>query len=97
MLGYTLSRTRRPEVAADLTAEVFASALAAALVADLPSDQRAAVLARIVDERSYADIAAALPRTPGLSGRRLGPGWIVVFGGQAADRRRLLARLRPRL
>ncbi|MGO9957619.1 MAG: RNA polymerase sigma factor [Solirubrobacteraceae bacterium] len=30
----------------------------AAAVASLPEDQRAAVLARIVDERSYADIAA---------------------------------------
>jgi RNA polymerase sigma-70 factor (ECF subfamily) len=30
----------------------------AAAVASLPEDQRAAVLARIVDERSYAEIAA---------------------------------------
>jgi RNA polymerase sigma factor (sigma-70 family) len=127
LLAYTLARTRRPELAADLTAEVFAQALeqrerfdarrgparawllnmassrlsdaarrghvedrarrrlgiapraltdldlerveeladlaggldAQALVEDLPHDQRAAVLARIVDERSYADIAAA--------------------------------------
>ena len=127
VLAYTLSRTRAPDIAADLTAEVFASALeqrqrfdprrgparawllsmassrlidaarrgqvedrarrrlgmapreltdadlerveeladlangrldALALVADLPADQRAAVLARIVDERAYAEIAA---------------------------------------
>jgi RNA polymerase sigma factor (sigma-70 family) len=127
VLAYTLSRTRIPDIAADLTAEVFASALeqrerfdpargparawllsmassklidaarrgqvedrarrrlgmapreltdadlerveeladlangrldALALVADLPPDQRAAVLARIVDERAYAEIAA---------------------------------------
>jgi RNA polymerase sigma-70 factor (ECF subfamily) len=31
-----------------------------ALVADLPDDQRAAVLARVVDERDYADIAGEL-------------------------------------
>jgi hypothetical protein len=41
--------------------------------------------------------ADALPRTPGLSGRRLGPGWIVVSGGSAADRQKLLDRLHPRL
>jgi RNA polymerase sigma factor (sigma-70 family) len=33
---------------------------AAALVGDLPDDQRAAVLARVVDERDYADIAGEL-------------------------------------
>lgn len=32
----------------------------AALVDDLPADQRAAVLARVIDERAYADIATEL-------------------------------------
>lgn len=127
IMGYLLRRTRNVEVAADLTAEVFAAALAAAhrhrpetptaapwlftiahhvlassrrrgrveasarrrlgieeairfeagelaaaeialsdegwvleLLARLPSDQREAVRARILDERSYADIAGQL-------------------------------------
>ncbi|MCW3004413.1 MAG: polymerase, sigma-24 subunit, subfamily [Conexibacter sp.] len=128
LLGYLLSRTRRPELAADLCAETFAVALeqsarydperaparawlfaiansrlvdsarrgqvesrarqrlgmpvraltdldlerveelvdagrglnAERLVADLPPEQRQAVLARIVDERDYAEIAARL-------------------------------------
>jgi RNA polymerase sigma factor (sigma-70 family) len=128
VLAYLVWRTRRPDVAADLCAETFASALeqaerydpsraparawllaiarsrmldsfrrgqvedrarrrlamparsltdedierveeltdvagglsAEALVADLPPEQRSAVLARVVDERDYADIAAEL-------------------------------------
>jgi RNA polymerase sigma factor (sigma-70 family) len=142
LLAYTLSRTRRPELAADLTAEVFACALerhdrfderrgparawllnmassrlvdaarhgrvedrarrrlgigpraltdddlerveelvdlaggldAQALVADLPTDQRAAVLARIVDERSYADIAAELRTSQSVVRQRVSRG-----------------------
>lgn len=128
VLAYTLSRTRRPELAADLTAETFAAALeqatrydarrapartwlfalagsrmvdavrrgqvedrarrrlgippreltdhdlerieelvdlsrgldARTLVGDLPADQREAVLARVVHERPYPEIAADL-------------------------------------
>lgn len=142
VLAYTLSRTGRPELAADLTAEVFASALEqhdrfdagrgparawlltmassklvdaarrgrvenrarrrlrippraltdadlerveeladlgrgpamAGLVADLPHDQREAVLARIVDERSYADIAAQLRTSPSVVRQRVSRG-----------------------
>jgi RNA polymerase sigma factor (sigma-70 family) len=138
LLAYTLSRTRAPEIAADLTAEVFAAALeqrqrfdpqrgparawllsmassklidaarrgqvedrarrrlgmapreltdadlerveeladlangrldALALVADLPPDQRAAVLARIVDECSPP------PRTPMTTRARAARAW----------------------
>lgn len=36
----------------------------AALVADLPTDQREAVLARVVDERDYEEIATATGSTP---------------------------------
>lgn len=153
VLAYTLSRTRRPEVAADLTAEVFASALeqrerfdpdrgpargwllnmassrlvdaarrgqvedrarrrlgipprsltdadlerveeladaagnvdAAALVADLPSDQRAAVLARIVDERSYADIAAVMRTSQSVVRQRVSRG-LAALRDQAEGR-----------
>jgi hypothetical protein len=41
--------------------------------------------------------AADLPPTPGLAGRRLGPGWLAVYGGSAGERAELLARLHPRL
>jgi RNA polymerase sigma-70 factor (ECF subfamily) len=142
VLGYTLARTGRPELAADLTAEVFACALeqherfdarrgparawllsmassrlvdaarrgrvedrarrrlgiapraltdadlerveeladlaggldAQRLVEDLPHDQRAAVLARIVDERSYADIAAELQTSQSVVRQRVSRG-----------------------
>ncbi len=142
VLAYTLSRTRRPELAADLTAETFAAALeqaarydarrgparawllalagsrlidavrrgkvedrarrrlgippreltdrdlerveelaggtdgpsAAAFVADLPDDQRAAVLARVVDERDYGEIAAALEVSEAVVRQRVSRG-----------------------
>jgi RNA polymerase sigma factor (sigma-70 family) len=142
VLGYTLHRTRRPELAADLTAEVFAMALEQrgrfdsrrgparawlltiassklvdaarrgqvedrarrrlgiapreltdadlerveeladagggldvdALVGDLPPRQREAVLARIVDERSYAEIAAELRTSQSVVRQRVSRG-----------------------
>jgi RNA polymerase sigma-70 factor (ECF subfamily) len=142
VLAYTLSRTRRAEVAADLTAEVFAMALVqrerfderraparawllnmassklvdsvrrgrvedrarrrlqiapreltdgdlerveelvdlehgrdvSALVGDLPADQRHAVLARIVDERSFADIARTLQTSQSVVRQRVSRG-----------------------
>jgi RNA polymerase sigma-70 factor, ECF subfamily len=150
VLAYTLSRTRRAELAADLTAEVFAAALehhhrfderrgparawllsmassklvdaarrgrvedrarrrlqiapreltnadlerveqlvdlahgldVAALVDDLPAEQRQAVLARVVDERSYADIASTLQTSPSVVRQR-------VCRGLSALRRRV--------
>src|SRR6266542_2477643 len=76
LLAYFGARTRDPELTADLTAEVFAAVLEHAyaridavasieldldrLLATLPPDQRAAVLARIVEERDYGEIAAQL-------------------------------------
>lgn len=142
VLAYTLSRTRRPELAADLTAETFAAALeqlerydprrgparawllalagsrmidavrrgkvedrarrrlgippreltdhdlerieelvdlsrgldAEALVGDLPADQREAVLARVVHERSYPDIAADLDVSEAVVRQRVSRG-----------------------
>ena len=150
VLAYLVWRTRRPDVAADLCAETFASALeqverydprraparawllaiarsrmldsfrrgqvedrarrrlamparsltdedierveeltdlgrgvnAEALVADLPPEQRNAVLARVVDERDYGDIAAELRVSQAVVRQRVSRG---------------LARLRSRL
>jgi RNA polymerase sigma-70 factor (ECF subfamily) len=47
---------------------------AAALVADLPEEQREAVLARIVDERSYADIASSLEVSQAVVRKRVSRG-----------------------
>lgn len=142
LLGYLLARTRRPELAADLCAETFASALESArdydegrgparawlfaiagnrlidsvrrgrvedgarrrlgiapreltdsdlerveeladlrggtdaelLVGDLPADQRAAVLARIIQERDYSDIAAELQVSEAVVRQRVSRG-----------------------
>lgn len=51
----------------------------------------------LLDAQRPSARAAALPPVPGLSGRRLGRGWLVVSGGDAEQRARLLARLTPRL
>ena len=51
----------------------------------------------LLDAVSPQQRAAALPPTPGLSGRRLGPGWLAVYGGNAEQRDALLRRLQPRL
>jgi len=39
--------------------------------------------------------AAALPATPGLSGRRLGTGWLAVYGGTRRQRAELMGHLQP--
>ncbi|MCP9490229.1 MAG: RNA polymerase sigma factor [Solirubrobacteraceae bacterium MAG38_C4-C5] len=46
----------------------------AALVADLPADQREAVLARVVQEREYEEIAAATASTPAAVRQRVSRG-----------------------
>jgi RNA polymerase sigma-70 factor (ECF subfamily) len=46
----------------------------AALVADLPTDQREAVLARVVDERDYEEIATASGSTPAAVRQRVSRG-----------------------
>jgi hypothetical protein len=51
----------------------------------------------LLDAQRPTARAAALPAVPGLSGRRLGRGWIVVYGGDDSRRARLLDRLAPRL
>jgi RNA polymerase sigma factor (sigma-70 family) len=147
VLAYLLARTRQPELAADLCAEVFATALeqsdrfderrgparawlltmagsrlidslrrgqvedrarralgippraltdrdlerieelvdvqrggldAEALVADLPPEQRQAVLARIVHERDYGDIAAELKVSDAVVRQRVSRGLAVL-------------------
>ena len=146
VLAYLLARTKQPELAADLCAEVFATALeqserfdprrgparawlltmagsrlidairrgqvedrarrrlgiapraltdrdlerieelvdvergldAAALVADLPPEQREAVLARIVHEREYGDIAAELKVSDAVVRQRVSRGLSVM-------------------
>lgn len=44
------------------------------LVADLPSDQREALLARVVDDREYADIAAQLECSEAVVRKRVSRG-----------------------
>lgn len=146
VLAYLLAQTRRPDVAADLTAEVFATALERRrrfdpargpgrawllvlarslwidslrrgqvedrarrrlgmparefaeddfarvdalldlergldldrLVADLPAEQRAAVLARVVDERDYRDIACELHISEAAVRQRVARGLTVL-------------------
>jgi hypothetical protein len=54
-------------------------------------------VAILLDAKNPRARAASLPRTPGLSARRLGPGWLVVYGQTRAQRTQLLDRLTPRL
>jgi len=92
--GYARVALSRPQPAPRLEGRAFASC-ANTVFHTKPS--RGGLNAAILLDAQRPDRRAdALPRTPGLSGRRLGPGWIVVFGGVAADRRRLLHRLHPR-
>ncbi len=154
MLAYLLVRTRRPELAADLCAEAFASALesadrfdacrgparawlfaiannqlidsvrrgrveqgarrrlgiapreltdadlerveeladlrggldAAALVGDLSPDQREAVLAHIVDERDYVEIAAELRVSEAVVRQRVSRGLSSLRARMEVDR-----------
>jgi RNA polymerase sigma factor (sigma-70 family) len=51
---------------------------ASALVADLPEDQRAAVLARVVHERDYSEIAAQLEVSESVVRQRVSRGLAVV-------------------
>jgi RNA polymerase sigma-70 factor (ECF subfamily) len=81
VLAFLVQETGDSEIAADLTAEVFAAVMLAArryqpqhesavadqgrgdverLLASLSADERDAVRARVVAERSYAEIAAEL-------------------------------------
>lgn len=155
VLTYLLARTRQPEVAADLCAEVFASALeqagrydpgrgparawllaiagsrlvdsvrrgrveararqrlgippraltdhdlerieelvdleqgldAHALVADLPPEQREAVLARVVHERGYGEIAAELDVSEAVVRQRVSRGLSVLRSQMEGERR----------
>jgi len=93
--GYARVQTSRPKSAPRIEGRAFGSC---AYTVFHPKHKPGGLTAAILlDSHHPRARAAALPRTPGLSGRRLGPGWIVVYGGSAADRQRLLERLRPRL
>jgi RNA polymerase sigma factor (sigma-70 family) len=155
VLAYLLTRTRRPELAADIAAETFARALerrarfdsargparawlfaiagsvlvdsvrqgrvedrarrrlampareltdedlerieelvdaaggpdAAAIVGDLSAEQREAVLARVVGERSYADIAAELEVSEAVVRQRVSRGLASLRRGMGGVRR----------
>ncbi len=93
--GYARVAVSRPTPAPRLVGRAFASC--ANTVFHTEPSRGGLNTAILLDAHDPGRRAAPLPRTPGLSSRRLGPGWIVVFGGKAADRRRLLAQLRPRL
>jgi RNA polymerase sigma-70 factor (ECF subfamily) len=149
VFAFLLTRTRRADLAADLTAETFASALSAAgrfrddaptaapwlfqiarnkfldslrrrrvedserlalamrpielddqalaelearidlqaheqwladALAALPADQRAALLARVVDERSYEEIAAEVDTSPSVIRKRVSRGLTALRG-----------------
>jgi RNA polymerase sigma factor (sigma-70 family) len=154
VLAYLLARTRQPELAADLCAEVFATALeqadrfdpergparawllamagsrlidsvrrgqvedrarqrlgmppraltdrdlerieelvdvergldAEALVADLPPEQREAVLARVVHERDYGDIAKELKVSDAVVRQRVSRGLAVMRARMEGER-----------
>lgn len=61
-------------------------------------DIRGGLTAAILLDAQFPDRAAPdLPHAPGISARRLGRAWLVVYGRSAPDRARLLERLRPRL
>lgn len=94
-LGYARVAQGTPSTAARLEGRAFASC---AYSNFRRPGKRGAITAMILlDAQHPARRAAELPPTPGLDGRRLGPGWIAVHGGSAAERAALLARLYPRL
>src|ERR671916_661359 len=89
LLGYFYRRTEDAELAADLTAETFAEALdrvGAIASADatarslqvafdgLPADQRAAIEARVLDEREYAEIASSARTSASVIRQRVSRG-----------------------
>ena len=76
VLAYLLHRTGRPDLAADLAAETFAAALASA--EHLPAEQRTAVLARIVDERDYREIANELECSEAVVRQRVSRGLVTL-------------------
>lgn len=155
VLAYLITRTRRADLAADLTAETFAAALAAArrfrpeatsaapwlfqiarnklldsfrrgrvedamrrklgmqsleiddddlarlearldldaqeawlaqALGELPAEQREAILARVVDEREYADIAAEIATSESVVRKRVSRGLAALRDRHSAER-----------
>jgi hypothetical protein len=93
--GYARVAVRRPKAAPRTEGRTFASC--ANTVFHLENRRGGLSVAILLDAHHPRATAAPLPPAPDLSGRRLGPGWIVVSGGSAADRQHLLDRLHPRL
>ena len=74
VVSYVMRASRDPEVAADLTAEVFAAVDVTTAVDGLPETERAAVRARVVDEREYQEIAGALESSESVIRQRASRG-----------------------
>ena len=91
ILGYPLRRTRNPEVAADLTAEVFASALRAA-VRYRPESPTAVGWLLTIAERTLTS-SLRRKRVETRARRRLGIRDAVVFSGEDLERIEALAGL----
>jgi RNA polymerase sigma factor (sigma-70 family) len=91
ILGYLLRRTRNPEVAADLTAEVFASALRAA-GRYRPESATAVGWLLTIAERTLAS-SLRRGRVEARARRRLGIRDAVIFTGEDLERIETLASL----
>jgi hypothetical protein len=94
-LGYARVSLGKPHTAPRLEGRAFASC--AYSVFHRPGGRGGITVMILLDAQHPARQAADLPSTPGLDGRRLGPGWIAAYGASAAERAALLARLHPRL
>lgn len=94
-LGYARVAQGTPRTAARLEGRAFASC--AYGVFHRPGKRGAMTVMILLDARHPTRKAADLPPTPGLDGRRLGPGWLAVYGASAGERAKLLAHLHPRL
>jgi RNA polymerase sigma factor (sigma-70 family) len=91
ILGYLLRRTRNPEVAADLTAEVFASALRAASRYRPESPNAVGWLLTIAERTLLSSVRRG--RVEARARRRLGIGEALVFSGEDLERIESLASL----
>ncbi len=93
--GYARVALGTPRVPPRTEGRAFAACAVTVFHTHAPrSGLKAAIL---LDAHRPSELAAALPRTPGLSGRRLGPGWLVVYGASASRRADLLSRLTSHL
>jgi RNA polymerase sigma factor (sigma-70 family) len=91
ILGYLLRRTREPNIAADLTAEVFASALRAAS-RYRPESPTAVAWLLTIAERTLAS-SLRRGRVEARARRRLGIRDAIIFSGEDLERIETLASL----